>query len=151
MESLSFFSYELSKITKHCSKHRVVKMNLTRRGIGHFRVTVSLFFKASLVAHPFIWKLVFICMWMKTDFHMKGLALKKRPKVIWKWPIRESRSQQCLDLLLCIHTVFHVCWQIVPDETIQVAYKHCSVPKCLITWKVSKWGLTHQQGTNSFQ
>ena len=59
--------------------------------IGHFRITFGLFFKASLDAHLFIWKLVFICMWMKANFHMKrwapGLALKKRPKVIRKWPI----------------------------------------------------------------
>ena len=36
-------------------------------------------------------KISFICMWMKTYFHMKrwapGLALKKRPKVTRKWPI----------------------------------------------------------------
>ena len=59
--------------------------------IDHFRITFGLFFKASLGAHPFIWKLVFIHMQMKTNFHMKrwapGLALKKRPKVIRKWPI----------------------------------------------------------------
>ena len=59
--------------------------------IDHFRITFGLFFKASLGAHSFIWKLVFICMWMATNLHMKGwapgLALKKRPKVIWKWPI----------------------------------------------------------------
>ena len=58
--------------------------------IGHFRITVPLafFFKASLDAHLFIWKLVFICMWMKANFHMKRwapeLSLKKRPKVIRK-------------------------------------------------------------------
>ena len=63
----------------------------TTRLISHFRITFGLFFKASPGAHLFIWKLVFICMWMKTNFHMKrwapGLALKKRPKVIRKWPI----------------------------------------------------------------
>ena len=61
--------------------------------IGHFRITFGLFFKASPGAHPFIWKLVFICVWMKTIFHMKGwapgLSLKKRPKVIRKWPITD--------------------------------------------------------------
>jgi len=35
----------------------------------------------------------FICMWMKTNFHMKGwaprLALKTRPKVIRKWSINK--------------------------------------------------------------
>ena len=59
--------------------------------IDHFRITFGLFFKASLGAHPFICKLVLIHMQMKTNFHMKrwapGLALKKRPKVIRKWPI----------------------------------------------------------------
>ena len=59
--------------------------------IGHFRIISGLFFKASPGAHLFIWKLVFICMWMKTNFHMKGwapgLALKKRLTVIRKWPI----------------------------------------------------------------
>ena len=69
--------------------------------IGHFRITFGLFFKASLDAHLFIWKLVFICMWMKANFHMKrwapGLALKKRPKVIRKWPIviGKSKSLRC--------------------------------------------------------
>ena len=60
--------------------------------IGHFRITSGLFFKASPGAHLFIWKLVFIHMQMKTNFHMKGwapgLALKKkRPRVIRKWLI----------------------------------------------------------------
>ena len=60
--------------------------------IGRFRITFCLFFKASLGADLFIWKLVFICIWMNANFHMKrwapGLALKKRPKVIRKWPIK---------------------------------------------------------------
>ena len=59
--------------------------------IGHFGIIFGLFFKASLGAHLFIWKLIFIWMWMKANFHMKrwapGLALKKRPNVIRKWPI----------------------------------------------------------------
>ena len=54
--------------------------------IDHFRISFGLFFKASLSAHPFIWKLVFIHMQIKTNFHMKkwapGLPLKKRSKVI---------------------------------------------------------------------
>ena len=69
--------------------------------IGHFRITFSLFLKASLGAHPFIWKWDFIhmemnliCMWMKYHFHMKGwaprLALAKRLKVIRKWPISKN-------------------------------------------------------------
>ena len=64
--------------------------------IGHFRITFGLFFKASLGAHLFIWKLVFICMWMKANFHMKrwalGLSLKKRTKVFRKAPIERSSS-----------------------------------------------------------
>ena len=73
--------------------NKVVGTSLTYRlwSIGHFRIILGLFFKASPGAHPFIWKLVFIHMQMKTNFHMKrwapGLALKKRPKVIRKWPI----------------------------------------------------------------
>ena len=60
--------------------------------IGHLRITFGLLLKASLGAHPFIWKLVFIHMQMKTNFHMKewapGLALRKRPKVMRKWSIK---------------------------------------------------------------
>ena len=56
--------------------------------IGHFPITLGLFFKASPGAHPVIWKLVFIHMQMKTNFHTKewapGLGLKKMPKLIWK-------------------------------------------------------------------
>ena len=67
--------------------------------IGHFRITVSLFFKASPGAHPFIWKLVFIHMQMKTNFRMKrwapGLALKKRPEIIRKWPIGSCLERLC--------------------------------------------------------
>ena len=68
------------------------------KAIGDFRITFGLFFKASPGAHLFIWKLVFICMWMKTNFQMKGwapgLALKKRPKVIQKWPIGDSKNKE---------------------------------------------------------
>ena len=39
--------------------------------IGHFRIICGPFFKASPGAHLFIWKLVFICMWMKTNFTWK--------------------------------------------------------------------------------
>ena len=39
-----------------------------------------------------------ICMWMKTHFHMKGwaprLGLKKRLKVIRKWPIEQLAALQ---------------------------------------------------------
>ena len=66
----------------------------TEDTIGHFWISFGLSFKASPGAHLFTWKLVFICMWMKTNFHVKGwaprLALKKRPKVIRKWSIEVS-------------------------------------------------------------
>ena len=64
--------------------------NNNYNSVDHFRIT-GLFLKASPGAHPFIWKLILIHKQMKTNFHMKGwapgLALKKRPKVIRKWPI----------------------------------------------------------------
>ena len=64
--------------------------NNNYNSVDHFWIT-GLFFKASPGAHPFIWKLILIHKQMKTNFHMKGwapgLALKKRPKVIRKWPI----------------------------------------------------------------
>ena len=73
--------------------------------IGHFRITTGLVFKASLGAHPFICKSIFIhtqinpiFMWMKINLQMKRwaprLALKTRPEVIRKWPIR-LRPCQC--------------------------------------------------------
>ena len=60
--------------------------------IAHFRVHLSLSFKARPGAQLFIWKWVtLICMWMKSHFHMKGwaprLVLSKRFKEIRKWPI----------------------------------------------------------------
>ena len=74
---------------------RYFHANFVIKWIGHFRITLGLFFKASPGAHPFIWKLVLIHMQMKTNFHMKrwapGLALKKRPKVIRKWPINKGQ------------------------------------------------------------
>ena len=46
-------------------------------------------------------------MWMETNFHMKrwapGLALKKRPKVIQKWPISMKKK-----VLRDIKGVFHL-------------------------------------------
>ena len=65
---------------------------------GHFRITSGLFLEASLGAHPFIRKSIFIYtqikllfMWMKIHLHMKRwaprLASKKRPEVIRKWRI----------------------------------------------------------------
>ena len=81
---------------QHSWRHggHVAQTNFMRYCSGSFhcsQITLGLFFKASPATHLFIWKLVFICMWIKTNFHMKGwaprLALKKRPKVIRKWSI----------------------------------------------------------------
>ena len=85
-------------ILLHCTSSSPVQRDLSRL-IDHFRITFSLFLKASLGAHPFIWKWDFIhmemsliCMWMKSHFYIKGwaprLALRKRLKVIRKLPIR---------------------------------------------------------------
>ena len=74
---------QVSKL-ETCSYWRYKGISVTRKGFGTFE-------KRAPGAHRFAWKLVFICMWMKINFHMKrsapGLALKKRPKVIRKWPI----------------------------------------------------------------
>ena len=73
-----------------------------------------MFSEASPVAHPFIWKSVFIQMQMKTNFHMKGwmstrtrFEIKKRSKVIRKWPIAKRGRKACKHLwqqmLMWIH------------------------------------------------
>ena len=76
------FSDQLS-VGFHADR-RIPLLHLT--SIDNFRIAFSLLSKASPYAHPFVWKLVFIWMWIKTNFYMKrwapGLALKKRPKVI---------------------------------------------------------------------
>lgn len=63
--------------------------------IGHFRIPFGLVFKACPSYYLFIWKLVCICMWMKTNFQTKGwapgLAFKKRPMVIRKWLIPQRQ------------------------------------------------------------
>ena len=62
---------------------------VTWRLIGHFRITFGLFFKASSGTHPFLMKISsFACEWKKGWAPV--LALKKRPKVIRKWPITEK-------------------------------------------------------------
>ena len=75
--------------------------------MGHFRITLGLFFKASPGAHLFIWKLVLIHMQMKTNFHMKRwaprLAFKKRLTVIRKWPI-SSKSLTARTLQFEVHS-----------------------------------------------
>ena len=97
----SFFCFWVEPITgwfefKLYTRPRFMKVNqfpaaTWQISIGHFQITFGLFFKASPGAHLFIWKLAFIHMQMKTNFRMERwaprLALKKRPKVIRKWPI----------------------------------------------------------------
>ena len=63
--------------------------------IGHFRITSGLFFEASLGAHPFICKSIFIhtqikliFMLMKIDLHMKRLA----PRLALKKNLSEARG-----------------------------------------------------------
>ena len=88
--------------------------------IDHFRITFGLFFKASLGAHPFIWKLVLIHMQMKTNFHMKRwapeLALKKRPKVIRKWPITQCLHHLNLWVKQAVH-FSHFLYKYISSRT----------------------------------
>ena len=59
--------------------------------IGHFRVHLSLHFKARLSAKSMLWKSVFIHIEIGTNYHNKnfalGLALKERLRGTRKWPI----------------------------------------------------------------
>ena len=59
--------------------------------IGHFRVHLSLRFKARLSAKSLIWKSVFIHIEIGTNYHNKSfalrLALKERLRGTRKWPI----------------------------------------------------------------
>ena len=59
--------------------------------IGHFRVRLSLHFKASLSAKSLLWKSVFIHIEIGTSYHNNSfalrLALKERLRRTRKWPI----------------------------------------------------------------
>ena len=59
--------------------------------IVHFRVHLSLYFKARLSAKSLLWKSVFIHIEIGTNYHNKNfalrLALKERLKRTRKWPI----------------------------------------------------------------
>ena len=59
--------------------------------IGHFRVHLSLHFKARLSAKSLLWKSVFIHIEIGTNYHDKNfalrLALKERLRGTRKWPI----------------------------------------------------------------
>jgi len=64
----------------------------------HFRVHLSLHFKARLIAKSLLWKSVFIHIEIGTNYHNKNvalrLALKKRLKGTRKWPVsRPYRSK----------------------------------------------------------
>ena len=109
-----------SWIIKYCHS-----FNARSEKIDHFRITFGLFFKASLGAHPFIWKLVFIHMQIEIiNFHMKrwvpGLALKKRPKVIWKWSIKVHFSKSCWSLHLGL--IFYKKKLMRPDKILDVLW-----------------------------
>jgi len=62
--------------------------------IGHFRVHLSLHFKARLSAKSLLWKSVFIHIEIRTNYHNQNfalrLALKGRPRGTRKWPIAFS-------------------------------------------------------------
>ena len=59
--------------------------------IGHFRVHLSLHFKARLSAKSLLWKSVFIHIEIRTNYHNKNfalrVALKERLRGTRKWPI----------------------------------------------------------------
>ena len=63
--------------------------------IGHFRVQLSLHFKARLRAKSLLWKSVFIHIEIATNYHNKnfalGLALKERLRGTRKWSITIPR------------------------------------------------------------
>ena len=101
--------------------------------ISPFRITFALFLKASLGAHPFISKLVFICMWMKTNFHpyeswAPGLALKKRPKLTRKWPIVLVLLCFCLPVLM-----FFACHSLF--RFLNVRFSFIRVNSCALVFK----------------
>ena len=59
--------------------------------LGHFRVHLSLYFKARLSAKSLLWKSVFTHIEIRTNYHNKSfalrLALKERLRGTRKWPI----------------------------------------------------------------
>jgi len=69
---------------------RVVKQNRNKTKLLSTLIRPPLF-QSEASCKTFHMELSFICMWMKTHFHMKGcaprLALKKRYKTTRKWPI----------------------------------------------------------------
>ena len=76
---------------------RALTSNCRLNSKSKFRVHVSLLFKASLSAKSFLWKLVFIHMESRTNYHHKNfalkLALKRRQTWTRKWPIQLAQQQ----------------------------------------------------------
>ena len=68
----------------------------------HFRVTLIPIMNVRLRAELFIWKLIIVCMWMKTNFRNKNyaqsLAFITRFKATRKWPV----CQRCLSTAVAI-------------------------------------------------
>ena len=76
------------------------KVSSAPRPIGHFRVHLSLHFKARLSAKSLLWKSVFIHIKIETNYHNKNfalrLALKERLKGTRKWSIKPLvQTRQC--------------------------------------------------------
>ena len=71
--------------------------------IGHFRVRLSLHFKASLSAKSLLWKSVFIHIVIGTNYHNKSfalrLALRERLRRTRKWPIQGGQRVDLMDNL----------------------------------------------------
>ena len=69
--------------------------------IGHFRVHLSLRFKARLSAKSLIWKSVFIHIEIGTNYHSKSfaLALKERLRGTRKWPIAYTTARNIAYLI----------------------------------------------------
>ena len=74
-------------LNSFCIIRLIDKLNRprSRSPIGHFRITSGLFFEASLGAHPFICKSIFIhvkmsliCGWMKNWFAYERIGKKTR-------------------------------------------------------------------------
>ena len=72
--------------------------NWKAKAIGHFRVHLSLQFKARLSAKSLLWKSVFIHIEIGTNYHNKNfalsLALKDRLRGTRKWPIHKARGER---------------------------------------------------------
>ena len=92
------FAYERGRFYPDCKPGHISELPLAS------------FSKRVLVLNSHIWKLVFIHVQMKTNFHMKGwtpgLALKKRPKVIRKWP---GCTATTISHKMSRHTLTRVC------------------------------------------